>query len=286
MEKYDHIQIERQEVVPTYRGRSNPTAPRPPMRSNVQHGQKLHSELLRASESILAARRDIGIETDSLMVLEISSEALPNEILELILGRFKLYLVEETPIAGSGIETVIQRLAAVENLLCGKGNEHRNGGSGKASLNFDTVETERQGRYKTVLLLEVQPHKLTVIFLRHACRAEKVVIQLLLAVLEVHHKEGQKKHSLVSALQITEDILCLACVCGKVGGDDIHVEPFTDRLFLCVDLHTVKIGNLSLDGLDRLVLVHTADMEADENITVGIQKLGEQSVVHLGRADL
>ena len=101
MEKYDHIQIERQEVVPTYRGRSNPTAPRPPMRSNVQHGQKLHSELSRASESILAARRDVGIETDSLMVLEISSEALPNEILELILGRFKLYLVEETPIAGT-----------------------------------------------------------------------------------------------------------------------------------------------------------------------------------------
>jgi len=101
MEKYDHIQIERQEVVPTYRGRSNPTAPRPPMRSNVQHGQKLRAELSRASESILASRRDMGIQTDSLMVLEISSEALPNEILELMLGRFKLYLVEETPISGT-----------------------------------------------------------------------------------------------------------------------------------------------------------------------------------------
>lgn len=101
MEKYNHIQIERQEVVPAYRGRSNPMAPRPPMRSNVQHGQKLHAELSRASESILASRRDMGIQTDSLMVLEISSEALPNEILELMLGRFKLYLVEETPIAGT-----------------------------------------------------------------------------------------------------------------------------------------------------------------------------------------
>ena len=101
MEKYNHIQIERQEVVPAYRGRSNPMAPRPPMRSNVQHGQKLHAELSHASESILASRRDMGIQTDSLMVLEISSEALPNEILELMLGRFKLYLVEETPIAGA-----------------------------------------------------------------------------------------------------------------------------------------------------------------------------------------
>lgn len=32
MDKYNHIQIERQEIVPTYRGRSNPTAPRPPAR--------------------------------------------------------------------------------------------------------------------------------------------------------------------------------------------------------------------------------------------------------------
>ena len=82
MEKYDHIQIEREEIAPTFRGRSNPMAPRPPMRSNVQHGQKLRLELSQASESILAARRDIGIDTDSLMVLEISSEALPNEILD------------------------------------------------------------------------------------------------------------------------------------------------------------------------------------------------------------
>ena len=101
MEKYDHIQIERQEVVPAYRGHSNPKAPKPPRRSNIQHGQKLRSELSQASESILAARRDIGIDTDSLMVLEISSEALSNEILELLIGRFKLYLVEETPIAGT-----------------------------------------------------------------------------------------------------------------------------------------------------------------------------------------
>jgi hypothetical protein len=99
MKKYDHIQIERQEVVPTYRGHSNPMAPRPPMRSNMQHGQKLQKELTQASDSILATRRDIGIETDNLMVLEITSEALSNEILELMLGRFKLYLVEETPIA-------------------------------------------------------------------------------------------------------------------------------------------------------------------------------------------
>lgn len=108
----------------------------------------------------------------------------------------------------------------------------------------------------------------------------------MLAVREIHHKEGQEKHSLVSALQITKDILCLARISSNIGRDDIHIKPFTDCFFLCVDLHTVDIGYLSLDRLDLLVLVHTADMEADENITIGIQKFGEQSVVHLGCAYL
>ena len=101
MNNYDHIQIERQEIVSKYRGRSNPTAPKPPTRSHAQHGQKLCSELSQASESILSTRRDLGIQTDSLMVLEISSEALPSEILELLVSRFNLYLVEEMPITGS-----------------------------------------------------------------------------------------------------------------------------------------------------------------------------------------
>lgn len=53
MEKYNHIQIERQEVSPVYRGRPNPTAPRPPQRERVHHGQKLKTELSQASSSIL-----------------------------------------------------------------------------------------------------------------------------------------------------------------------------------------------------------------------------------------
>lgn len=97
MEKYDHIQIERQEIVPTYRGRANPTAPRPPMRSNVQHGKKLRSELSRASESILAARRDIGINTDSLMVLEISSEAFTERDIGITSWKIRIVLGRRNP---------------------------------------------------------------------------------------------------------------------------------------------------------------------------------------------
>ena len=107
MDKYNHIQIERQEVVPTYRGHPNPTAPKPPVRVRTQHGQKLYTELAQASEAILSARRNAGIKTDSLMVLEISSDALSGDMLELLISRFQLFLVEETPEVGTNRSRLI-----------------------------------------------------------------------------------------------------------------------------------------------------------------------------------
>ena len=174
----------------------------------------------------------------------------------------------------------------MENLLCGEGNEHRHRRSGKPTLYLNAVDTQGQSRHEAVLLLKVQPHQGAVIFLRHACRTEKVILQLLLAVRKVHHQEGHQEHSLISALQVTENVLCLTCVGGKVGGDDIHIETFPHRLFLRVDLHTVNVGDLPLDRFDRLVLIHAADMEADKQSAVRIQQFSEHTVIHFRRADL
>ena len=74
MANYDHIQIERQETVSTYRGRSNPAAPKPPVRDRKQHGQKLSEEISQASKNVLDSRKNIGIQTDKLMVLELSEK--------------------------------------------------------------------------------------------------------------------------------------------------------------------------------------------------------------------
>lgn len=64
-------------------------------------GKSFIQNLQQASETILSARRDAGIQTDSLMVLEISSDALSGEMLELLISRFQLFLVEETPVVGT-----------------------------------------------------------------------------------------------------------------------------------------------------------------------------------------
>ncbi len=95
MDIYKHIQIEREEKDYQYKGHSNPNAPKPPLRDRQKHGAKLGKELEEATEKILNNRRLLGINTDSLMVIEMSAEALPGELLEVLLDRFSAYLVEE-----------------------------------------------------------------------------------------------------------------------------------------------------------------------------------------------
>ena len=175
---------------------------------------------------------------------------------------FELLSVGQDHIAGSGVQAVVQCLAALEKLLGDEGHKDRHGGSGKAPLYPDLVDAQRERRHKALLLLEVQAGELAVIFLRHTGSPEHVVIQLLLRIRDIHHKEGQKEHPFIPALQVTEDVLCLARVGRQVGRDDIHIEPLTGGALLGVDLHTVQVRDLALDRLDRLILVHAADMQA------------------------
>ena len=45
MSKYNHIEIVREDIVKRYKFPSNRNAPRPPVRNNAEHGQKLKSEI-------------------------------------------------------------------------------------------------------------------------------------------------------------------------------------------------------------------------------------------------
>ena len=122
--------------------------------------------------------------------------------------------------------------------------------------------------------------------LRHTGRPEDIVFQLLPGVRHVHHQEGHKEHPFVAALQIPEDVLRLSRVGGKVGREDVDIEPFPGRPFLGIDLHAVQVRNLALDGLDGFILVHAADMQAHENGAVRIQQVGQHPVIELRRRDL
>lgn len=101
MAEYNHIEIMREEIVRKYKFPSYPNAPRPPVRDRGQHGKKLKEQLETSLGEIVSKRRDIGIQSENLVVLELMSDTLSSELLEHMLRKFNMYLVEETGIPDS-----------------------------------------------------------------------------------------------------------------------------------------------------------------------------------------
>lgn len=101
MAEYNHIEIMREEMVRQYKFQPNRNAPRPPMRNRGQHGEKLKEQLENSFGEIVSKRRDMGIQSENLVVLELTSDALSPELLEHMIRKFNMYLVEETDIPNS-----------------------------------------------------------------------------------------------------------------------------------------------------------------------------------------
>lgn len=101
MAKYNHIEINREDAVRQYKFQPNRNAPKPPFRDRGTHGTQLKKELSQAMGTIQENRRDVGIQSENLLVIEIISDAMSPTVLENMLRKFNLYLVEETDIAGT-----------------------------------------------------------------------------------------------------------------------------------------------------------------------------------------
>lgn len=101
MAEYNHIEIMREETVRQYKFQPNRNAPRPPARDRGEHGEKLKEQLTTSLEEIISNRRDIGIQSENLVVLELMSDALSPDLLEHMLRKFNMYLVEEIDIPKS-----------------------------------------------------------------------------------------------------------------------------------------------------------------------------------------
>ena len=171
---------------------------------------------------------------------------------------------------GLGVDAVIHGCAALKKLLRHKRHEHGHAGSGKAPLNFDLVDAQRQAAHKTLFLLVVQTDKGTVVFLRHTGGLKHIVAQLLFGVGHVQHKECQHEKALISGLQLGQQLLGVLPVGGKVAGQYVHIVAAADGLFLLLYLHGVKVGDLALDGLDGLRLIDGLHMEVHQNAAVRI----------------
>ena len=117
MAEYNHIEIMREEIVKPYRFTPFRNPPHPPIRNNEEHGKKLKSEIINSLESIKSRRRDIGIQSDNLVVLELLSESMSPDILENMLRKFNLYLVEETDLPNTNNSRLLIQFENVSSLF-------------------------------------------------------------------------------------------------------------------------------------------------------------------------
>ena len=98
----DHIEIVKEDINALYgRFRRNTHPLKPQTRPRGAHGAVLKDELSQAVTSISDLRRNIGVETDNLLVIEILSDAISPDLLDRMLSSFRLWLVEEVSIEGT-----------------------------------------------------------------------------------------------------------------------------------------------------------------------------------------
>ena len=102
----------------------------------------------------------------------------------------------------------------------------------------------------------------------------------------IQHQKSQHEKPFVPGLQFVQQLFGVLAVGGKVAGEDVHIVPGTDSLFLFLNLHGIKVGDFSLDGLDSLGLVDGLHMEIDENPVFRFEKIGQHFVRKFRRKDL
>jgi len=102
-----HIEIAREDIRDIeYAFRSNPSIPKPPQRNRGGHGSALKNALANTVSNIINNRREIGVDTEALIVIELSSgEAMPS--VEILQSKFNLEIVEETK-SGDCTKFVVQ----------------------------------------------------------------------------------------------------------------------------------------------------------------------------------
>ena len=122
--------------------------------------------------------------------------------------------------------------------------------------------------------------------LRDGAELQRLVFQVLPVLREGHDQRRHEEHVLIVLLQAAQEGLSVLAIGGKIGRNNVHVIAGAHGLFLLLDLGPVEIGDLPLDGLDRLVSVYGVDMQRYENVALHIQKIREDAIIQLRGVDL
>ena len=186
---------------------------------------------------------------------------------------FELFAVCHNHVVGHCIQTVIEGITLHEKFLCGERHEDGSGGCGQCPLDGNKVIGQRQAAHKPLLLHIVQPIQGAVELLSDTSRLKHCTVQILFCFRSIEEQHRNKEHTLITALQIIQNLFGLTTISCKVTRNNFHIITGTHRLFLFLDLHAVKVCDLTLDEFDCLELVYRLHMDADYQILVHVQKL-------------
>lgn len=104
----DHIEIDKEDIsVWEYKFQSFPGAPQPPPRDHGSHGKLLKAGLSGAIKDITESREAAGVESDRLLVLELSGETMEPDV-DLLQNKLKLSIVEEVLQKDGSSKLVVQ----------------------------------------------------------------------------------------------------------------------------------------------------------------------------------
>ena len=252
-----------------------------PILSKLAHQRRIFAHGVKDDNTVIGGKKHIH-------KFPFSAEALaaPRNAKVQPVRVFQLLAVCHDDIMGKGVQAVIDGLAVHAELLRHKRNENRRGAGCHATLYLNPVVAEGQTGHKALFLLEVQSLQKAVVLLHDTRYGEQVVVQLSAGGGGIYHKEGQKKHSLVAALQIIQQVLGVLTESNEVRRKNIHVVTASDGLFLFLHLHFVNIADFALDGFDGLGLIDGLNVHGNGHFSVHLQQLGKELVGEFGGHDL
>ena len=187
---------------------------------------------------------------------------------------------------GKSVHAVVQGLSVHTQLTGHKGNKDCRGAGCHTALDLNAVIAQHQRGHEALLLLPVQPFQSAVVFLRDAGHGKHIVFQTLAAGREVDNGKGQKEHSLVAGLQIGQQLRRILGKGNEVGGQNLHIVPGPDSLFLFLGLHAANVGDFTLDGFNGLELIHRLNMERHRQLGIQLQDFSQQLIRHFRRQNL
>ena len=163
---------------------------------------------------------------------------------------FQLLAVCHNHVVGYRVQAVIEGIALHKKFLRGERHKNRGGGGSQRALDGNEVIGQRQAAHKPLLLQIIQTVQSAVKLLSDTSSLKHSTIQLLLGLGRIEEQHRNKEHTLITTLQIIQNLLGLAAISCKVTRNNFHIITRPHSFLLFLNFHAIQVGNFAFDQFD------------------------------------